>query len=182
MKHFISSVFDRFKRAPEGHKIFRGTYHDGKAVYSYIPSEEDGRRIFDGDFKVRYHFGGGKYAEAKGSYKNNVKQGHWEFVRHGFTSSRSLSVDFVDGQIEGTLDCLYQKKCICWVDYSKIHLTVHRGKITGYVKGILDYKKIPANFRKDPNLVSKLEMILDEIVSVLLSLAPRGHMHQEFSC
>ena len=180
MKHLISSILNRYKSTPDGHEIFRGMYHEGNAVYTFIPSEE--RHIFDGDFKVRYHFGGGKYAEAKGSYKNNVKQGHREFVRHGFTSSRSLSVDFVDGQIEGTLDCLYQKKCICWVDYSKIHLTVHRGKITGDVKGILDYKKIPANFRKDPNLVSKLEMILDEIVSVLLSLAPRGHKRQEFSC
>ena len=37
MKHLISSVLDRFKTAAEGHKIFRGTYHEGKAVYSYIP-------------------------------------------------------------------------------------------------------------------------------------------------
>lgn len=182
MKHFISSVLDFFKRAPEGHKIFRGTYHDGGAVYSYIPSEEDGRRIFDGDFKIRYQYGGGKYAEAKGSYKNNVKQGHWEFVRHGFTTSRSLSADFVDGQIEGTLDCMYKKNGLSWIDYSKFRLTIHQGKITGDVTGILNDKEIPANFYKDPKLVNELETILDKIVSVLLSLAPRGHMHQEFSC
>lgn len=180
MKYFISSVLDRFKKVPEGHKIFRGTYHEGKAVYSYIPSE-DGCHIFDGDFKIRYQYGGGKYAEAKGSYKNNVKQGHWEFVRHGFTTSRSLSADFVDGQMEGTLDCMYIMKGISQDNYSKFQLTVHQGKIMGAVTGILDDEEIPADFREDPQLVSKLEFILDEVVSVALSLAPRGHIRQVFS-
>ena len=56
MKYFISSVLDRFKKVPEGHKIFRGTYHEGKAVYSYIPSEEDERQILlMGRWKARFH-------------------------------------------------------------------------------------------------------------------------------
>ena len=182
MKHLISSVLDRFKTAPEGHEIFRGMYHEGKAVYSYIPSEEDERQIFDGDFKIRYQYGGGKFAEANGTYNNDMKQGHWEFVRHGFTTSRSLSADFVDGQMEGTIDCMYQKKGISQTDYSKFQLTVHQGKITGDVKGILNDEEIPADFREDPQLVSKLEIILDEVISVALSLAPRGHIRQVFSC
>lgn len=182
MKHLISSVLDRFKTVVEGHKIFRGTYHEGKAVYSYIPSEEDERQIFDGDFKIRYQYGGGKFAEANGAYKNDMKQGHWEFVRHGFTTSRSLSADFVDGQMEGTIDCMYQKKGISQTDYSKFQLTVHQGKITGDVTGVLNDEEIPADFREDPQLVNKLEIILDEVVSVVLSLAPRGHIRQVFSC
>ena len=182
MKQLISDICDCFKTAPEGHKIFRGIYHEGKAVYTYIPSEEDERYIFDGDFKIRYQYGGGKYAEANGAYKNDMKQGHWEFLRHGFTTSRSLSADFVDGQMEGTLNCMYLKKGINKENYSKFQLTVHEGKITGEVKGILDDEEIPADFREDPNLVNKLEIILDEVVSVLLSLAPRGHIRPVFSC
>ncbi len=182
MKHIISGILDRFKTAQEGHEIFRGTYHEGKAVYSYIPSEEEERHIFDGDFKIRYQYGGEKYAEAKGSYKNDVKQGHWEFVRHGFTTSRSLSADFVDGQLDGTLECMYLKKGISQKEYSKFQVTVHQGKIAGDVTGILNDEEIPADFREDPMLVNKLEIILDEVVSVLLSLAPRGHVRQVFSC
>ena len=32
MKLIISSIVDRFKTAPEGHKIFRGIYHEGKGL------------------------------------------------------------------------------------------------------------------------------------------------------
>jgi len=74
---------------------------------------------------------------------------------------------------------MYLKKGISQNDYSKFQLTVHEGKITSDVKGILNDEEIPANFREDPNLVNKLEIILDEVVSVLLSLAPRGHIRQE---
>ena len=181
MKHIIFSILDRFKTTSEGQMVFRGTYNEGKAVYSYIPSEEDGHHIFNGSFMIRYQYGRGKYAKAKGSYKNDVKQGHWEFIRHGFTTSRSLSAGFVDGQIEGTLECMYKKEGVSWIDNSKFQLTVHQGKITGDVKGILNNKEIPANFRDDPKLVCELEFILDEVVSVLLSLAPKGHMLHVFS-
>ena len=50
----------------------------------------------------------------------------------------------------------------------------------GAVTGILDDEEIPADFREDPQLISKLEFILDEVVSVALSLAPRGHIRQVF--
>lgn len=177
MKHLISSILNRYKSTPDGHEIFRGMYHEGNAVYTFIPSEE--RHIFDGDFKVRYNYEKGKFAEAKGTYKNDVKQGHWEFARYGFTTRRSLSVDFEDGQMEGTLECMYQKKGSIQSDYSELKLTVHQGKITGAVTGILNGKEIPADFRDNPQLVSKLDTILDEVISVLLSLAPRGHECQE---
>ena len=59
---------------------------------------------------------------------------------------------------------------------NKLYDDLERGK------GILDDEEIPADFREDPNLVNKLEIILDEVVSVLLSLAPRGHIRPVFSC
>ena len=49
MKQIISKILDRFKKAPEGHEIFRGYYHEGKAVYTYIPNPDDENHIFDGE-------------------------------------------------------------------------------------------------------------------------------------
>lgn len=35
MKQLISSLQFFLKKTPKGHKLFRGYYHDGEAVYMY---------------------------------------------------------------------------------------------------------------------------------------------------
>lgn len=181
MKQMISKFLDRFKKAPEGHEIFRGYYHEGEAVYTYIPNPDEETHIFDGDFKVRYEYGGSKFAEAKGTYANDIKQGHWEFVRNGFTTKRSLSVDFEDGQMVGPIKCMFSEKGINLVQVSRLSLTVKDGKIVGPVTGIISNEDIPENYDEDPQMVNQLNFILGECISVLLSLAPRGHVNQEIS-
>lgn len=181
MKQIVSKLLDSFKKAPEGHQIFRGLYHEGDAVYTYIPNPDNENHIFDGDFKIRYELGGGRYAEAKGTYLNDIKQGHWEFMRKGFTTRRSLSVDFIDGQMTGPLECYYSEKNISFVKVSKFKLTIQDGKIVGPVTGMIHNEDIPEDFENDPQMVFKLNFILGECLSVLLSLAPRGHVNQEIS-
>lgn len=181
MKQIISRFLDRFKKAPEGHEIFRGYYHEGKAVYTYIPNPNDENHIFDGDFKVRYEFGDGKFAEAKGTYVNNIKQGHWEFVRYGFSTRRTLSVDFKDGQIVGPVACMLSEKGIGHKQVSNLSLTIKDGKIVGPVTGIVRNEELPENYQEDPQMVNQLNFILGECFSVIQAFAPRGHVNQEIS-
>ena len=179
MKHVILGFFDRFKKIPANHRIFRGYYHDGDVVYTYLSNIDGKKHVFDGEFKVKYDFGDGKYAKAKGTYANDIKQGRWEFVRNGFTTKRSLSIDFNNGQMEGTLACNFRKKGFFNLQVSRLTMTVKNGKIVGPVTGVLSNKAIPDDFRNDPKLVEQVNSILEECIPVLLTLAPRGHDVQE---
>lgn len=179
MKQLISSLLFFLKKTPKGHKLFRGYYHDGEAVYTYIPHPDNDKHIFDGDFKVIYDFGEGKYGKAKGTYVNNVKQGHWEFVRKGFTTRRSLSVNFAHGQLTGQLECMFSEIGISSIKVSKLSLTVKDGKIVGPVTGSVRNVDISDKYEEDSQMVTQLNFILDECISVLLSLAPRGHFYQK---
>jgi hypothetical protein len=175
MMKLILSFFDRFRNIPANHRIFRGYYHDGDVVYTYLSNTDSEKHVFDGDFKVKYDFGEGKYAKAKGTYANDIKQGHWEFVRNGFTTKRSLSLDFNHGQMEGMLACTFEKKGFFNFQMSKLTLTVKDGTIVGPVMGVLENVDIPDDFKKDPKLVEQVNRILEECIPVLLELAPRGH-------
>ena len=122
------------KTVPEGHKFFSGIYHEGDAEYYYIPS--DGGHIFDGEFNFRMKLGGGMYREAKGVFKNNQKDGLWQFVRKGRESFKNLKVNFNNGQIEGQLHYTCEEETIGGVIMKGIDLMVADGKIKGEILGV----------------------------------------------
>lgn len=181
MKQMLLKIFDRFRKVPEGHKLFRGHYHDGEAVYTYLPNPDNEKHIIDGYFKVKYKYGRHKFAEAKGTYANDIKQGHWEFVRDGFSTYRSLSADFIDGQIVGSVVCMLSEVGIGSVQVSKLSLTVKNGNIVGPVTGVVRNEVVPENYEANPQMVNLLNYVLSDCIPVLLSLAPRGHVSQYIS-
>lgn len=121
---------------PEGHMYYCGSYHDGEARYTYLPSDKG--HVFDGDFSFDQRLGRGAYRRAQGQFVENLKQGKWLFTRKGQTRSMKLEVDFVDGRLDGDLTYTCKTETVGGIVFTGLGLTLSDGKVKGEITGLIN--------------------------------------------
>ena len=99
------------KRCPNGKRCYSGFYNNGHAVYFYDLCS--GNRIYNGKFwykRKSYNNPSGRLLEtAIGYFKNNKKNGKWEFTQKSKGLNKKLIASFTDGKHEG----IYNYKAVC---------------------------------------------------------------------
>jgi len=130
-------LFKLRNNIPDDHKIFEGRYHEGKAIYAYIPSERD--EILDGKFKYLHLLGKRKmYRKASGRFARDKKDGSWYFARRGYDSIKKLYAEYQDGELTGSMEYFAEERDAYYVKVTHLYMNVSRGTVQGKFIGRFD--------------------------------------------
>lgn len=128
---------------PKGHQLYDGPYHGGRAVYSYY-LDSDQMRVFDGLFRYENMFINRDNTkvinEARGSFRNGLKHGTWNFFCKDADRKMRLTVHYVGGKVDGEIVYESEEQDInSRPSHTKLFLSIMNGlpigEVVGMVKG-----------------------------------------------
>lgn len=117
---------------------YMGRYLNGYASYEFI-NAADGKRIYNGYFKCRYHVenyeDGATIDKAEGNYYHDRKTGQWIFRRREHGRIKKLKIDYVDGKQHGVYECRGKGVAFNKKRPGYLYVEMQNGHPSGKIKG-----------------------------------------------